>query len=290
MTDNILELKKKVCAKCKMMKPIDEFHKNKRLTDGRKIICKKCISLRKKELKIIKLQKAGIARFKNKEGDLPVIKDFWDEVKNKIGGFTGCLPAISGSGKSTLLTHMMKQIRKHFDLICIVSQNANADIYEHKVWDIRIHRRNMDKFLKQIRRFQVKTKRKLKVVVVLDDVTNKNTKANNIILDLVLNGRNQNISTLLSSQSDKLISKDERKNFHFAIILRQLQPESQIATIETFMLRFIKTPPGLTKDQKFDWLENYLLVHTKNYGCLFLNYRAKNEDDRIKIIKAKLPL
>jgi hypothetical protein len=39
----------KVCSKCKVEKPLEEFHKHKATKDGRQSYCKKCSSLRGKE-------------------------------------------------------------------------------------------------------------------------------------------------------------------------------------------------------------------------------------------------
>lgn len=39
----------KRCSVCKKVKPLEEFHRNKRNPDGRKYICKKCRKIRQKE-------------------------------------------------------------------------------------------------------------------------------------------------------------------------------------------------------------------------------------------------
>ena len=113
------------------------------------------------------------------------------------------------------------------------------------------------------------------------------TKKDTTLIDLVLNGRNQNISTCILSQSDKLISKNVRKNIKFVILLRQTSPESVESNVITFMLRFIKTPK-LSRDDRIQFLFQFLLEHTQDYTGLVLNYDGKNDDEKIKTIKAHL--
>jgi hypothetical protein len=45
-----VEMKLKVCTKCNILKPLDEFHKLKANRDGRTGGCKKCLNARLREL------------------------------------------------------------------------------------------------------------------------------------------------------------------------------------------------------------------------------------------------
>lgn len=285
----VSNIETKKCKKCFLEKSIDSFHRNRRLKGGRSLTCAKCTSIRKKYLKDKKLKELGLKRFRDREGDLPKLKNFFDLVKNKENGWTCAIPALSGSGKSTLTTYMCKQLKPHYDLICLVSQNVNAKIYNHPVWDIKIKRKDMDKFIKQIRSFQDRTHDFLKIVIVFDDVTNSKFKYSQPLDDLIMNGRNHEFVTILCSQYSKYISKSQRLNFHITILLRETNMKAIEATIDTFLDGFIDTP-DLNKKHRLKWLKNFFLNHTKNYNTLVLNYKAKNDDEKIFNYKAKLPL
>ena len=281
---------KKKCNKCKFEKKMTDFHKNKRLIGGRSFTCAKCTSIRKKFLKNKKLKELGLKRYRDRTGDIPVVKNFWDLVKNKENGWTLGVPATSGSGKSTILTYLAKQLKPHYDLICLVSQNASAKIYKNDVWDIKIKRKYMDKFINQLRNFQENTNDFLKIVIVFDDVTNQKFKYSKSLDDLIMNGRNHEFVTILSSQYSKYIGKGQRAQFHFIMLLREINSKAMETTVETFMDGFVPSPPDLNKKNNLKWLKNFLLSHTKNYNALILNYKATTDNEKLYTYKAKLPL
>lgn len=277
------------CNKCGKDKPESGFHRNRKLLRGYHQTCKECLKQRRIEIKKAKIEAMGVRGFRNKKGDLLKINNFKNEIvkDGKLKHFTLLIPAVSRSGKSTLMTYIVSQIKKLYDLVILVSQNADADIYENDNWDLKIDGRYQKKLVKMLRLFQKKTKRFLNILIVFDDNSNSKTKKDTTLIDLVLNGRNQNISTCILSQSDKLISKNVRKNIKFVILLRQTSPESVESNVITFMLRFIKTPK-LSRDDRIQFLFQFLLEHTQDYTGLVLNYDGKNDDEKIKTIKAHL--
>ena len=287
---------KKRCIKCDLLKVLTEYHKDKNLKDGHKSVCRTCVKLRKQHYKRVKLEKTKAEKpvdekpVANTDNGLPRITDFWDEIKDKKDNmFTACLSATSSSGKSTLLNYMIWQLKKQkaYDIYVMISQNEDIDMYNNDLYDIKINRKQMDRFVKQIRLFQKKTGRQLKIFLALDDVTNGNFKNNNVLTDLFMNGRNQNISTVLSSQSDKLVAKNIRKNVHFAILLRSKNISMNEANVESFMWGFIRPPPEYnTKQKKLDYLYSFMDKHTKDYNALVLHYNAKDDNKNVQLYKA----
>ena len=206
---------KKRCIKCDLLKPLTEYHKNKNLKDGHKSVCRTCIKLRKQYYKKIKAEKAQKEDVKpdDKPDDkvvektdsnsLPRITDFWDEIKDKKDNmFTACLSATSSSGKSTLLNYMIWQLKKQkaYDIYVMISQNEDIDMYNNDLYDIKINRKEMDRFVKQIRLFQKRTGRQLKIFLALDDVTNGNFKNNNVLTDLFMKVKKLILKKLIFGQ------------------------------------------------------------------------------------------
>lgn len=264
-------MKSKICNKCKIQKVLKHFHKNRYNHDGHSGRCRPCTSEGKKTLKQKKLEAAGLRRFHALEGGLPVI-NFRKAItpKGELKHFTAIFSAISRSGKSTLISWMLNKVKDLYDIIILVSQNATAQIYDDKIWDIKV-RKGHKKLIQQIRMFQRRTHNKLNILFVFDDFTSPSIKSDSSLTNLFVNGRNARLSVIFAAQDHVMINKTIRLNSRFVFILKQTNPQSNLRTIEQFLLGFINTPPGLSKRDKKEWLRRFQLHHTKDYKAIVLD-------------------
>ena len=280
----------KKCTKCKVVKSLESYYRNRNRNDGRKGACKTCERAATIKRNVNRKKKLGLSYGTNDK--LPIIKNFWNMVKDKQKiSFTALLNGLSGSGKSTLIVHMMKQLKPHYDLIILVSQNIKADVYNHPVFDIKIHRDDAMKAVDLIRYFQEESNSYLRIIIILDDVVNIKFRYNSSVEDLILNARNIGISTVYSTQTPMLITPNIRKNVHFVFLFRDLDPQSIKSSVDLFLHMFVRLPDKLkNKRERDEWLTQYLYKHTENYNVLVLNKKAKTYDERFSNYRASIPL
>ena len=91
-------------------------------------------------------------------------------------------------------------------------------------------------------------------------------------MQMFVRGRNSNISVITSSQSTKLINKNNRMNSDFVFIGNN-PGEARLDILETFLLGSdIPLPSNIkTKSQKLEYLNKFVLHYTNNYGFIVVN-------------------
>lgn len=277
---------KKTCPKCQEVKDNNEYYKNRILWDGLARICKKCVKEERGDLK--ERRRKNIEKIKNKvfgDQDLENLPEF--DFKNEIirdgkpYHFSGLFIAQSRSGKTTLLKHLLKDIKPYYDIIIMITESIQADIYNTDLFDFitTSNKQQYKKLINAVRMFQRETKNSLNFLVIFDDFCNPNDAK---IRDLYTNGRNSNISVFQLVQDVTMTKNHCRLNSLYVFLFNQKNAVAVERTTHHFLLNFIKTPSELkSKAEKTDYLINWVQRQTQNYNSVVLNI------DKGQVMKVK---
>lgn len=180
------------------------------------------------------------------------------------------LSAVRRSGKTTVIRWLYPFFLRTYDIVLFVSNSIHNPIYDF-VTGPRFPDYNIQ-FFKDIFKFQRKTGNLFKILIITDDCVSMKRKNDNGLLQAFVRGRNSKISVVTSSQSTKLINKNNRQNADFVCIGNN-PGEFRMDVIETFLMGAnIKIPKFVkTKSQKLDYLNQFVLNYTKNYGFLIID-------------------
>jgi hypothetical protein len=219
--------------------------------------------------------------------EIPLLNfpDAWRADKNYAAAFV----APRESGKSTMIKHLYPYFRSSFDKIIFFTKSYQADIYDFldkkdknfiiTHWDLRV--------LKYLEYLQRKTDNAFRFLIIFDDMLNKGGMRNSeTILDMFTRGRNMNCSIIISMQSCSYLHPDSRKNLDFAFLLGVRTKEDSDSMYERLMEGIMPVDPDLSlrkqKNLFFEWMKEV----TKDYWCLFVNYRKDADGNRLHKIKA----
>ena len=282
------------CNKCFEQLPETDFHINRYLARGRKIICKSCL---KKEIQKRKLNKntkkntkknIKIATSQNLDSleEFDIRKEIWrkDEKtgKHKLFHFSAIYQAQSRSGKSTNMLYQLSKIKDLYDIIILITESSQANIYKNGNLITYITTgKYYKKIIQLIRFFQRKTDNYLNFMIILDDFA----KRQDILLrNLFTNARNSKISVIHSVQSSTMVNNQARYNTLYVFLFNQKNSEAIFRTINFWLYNFIETPSELkSKGDKIDFLKNWFLNQTQNYTSMVLNI------DKGLVMKSKAP-
>lgn len=220
-------------------------------------------------------------------GELPLLDfaDTWKSDKNYAAAFV----APRESGKSTLIKYLYPYWKSTFDKVIFFTKSYQADIYEFldkkdknfiiTHWDLRV--------LKYLEYLQRESDNAFRFLIIFDDMLNKGGMRNSeVILDMFTRGRNMNCSIIISMQSCSYLHPDSRKNLDFAFLLGVRTKEDSDSMYERLMEGIMPVDPNLSlrkqKNLFFSWMKEV----TRDYWCLFVNYRKDAEDNRLHKIKA----
>lgn len=194
------------------------------------------------------------------------------------------LVAIRRSGKTTLLKHLLYPLLiQDYDIVLFISNSIFNSCYDF-VTGPRFSQHSSE-MLKDILKFQRKTNMLFRIAVVFDDCVSIKKKNDDSLLQFFIRGRNSNIGIFLSTQSTTLVNKNNRSNSDFVFVGNNPSAEFREDVIKAFLNGLVKTPKFVkTKTQKFDYLNSYLLHHTKNHGFIVVdNINHKVYHCRLKL-------
>lgn len=289
ITKNNTSIHMLYCKKCMKEYHSDFFYNNRTLSSGKSPNCKKCTNDRARELKQrkradvkssnseeIKQIAAGEQELETLDIEKEVIVD------GKLKHFTSLFVAQSESGKTVLMMYLIKMLRKHYDMVILVSKNIQAESYDLSKFDFYTNEMYLDKVVYAIRYLQRTTNNKFNILLIVDDIK---TRQKATIQDLFTNGRNSNITIMNLVQHPTMIDNHIRTNCKFIFLFNQKNPELIRGTMEKFLFKFVKTPKeAMTRLQKEEYLENWLQHNTQNYTSIVLNIKS----GKIQKIKAVL--
>lgn len=270
------------CRRCDIPKKPSEFHKNRAMVRGHHSICKDCANA------AIRTRKAGKKKLLEKtvnvilEDDKPVasletsLEDFDIEKENVVDGklkhFTALFVAQSESGKTTLMMHLIKKIRKHYDLIILVTKNLQAEAYDLTKFDFYTNDVYLERVIHSLRYFQKSTNNMFNILLIIDDVKTRSKLA---IQELYTNGRNSNITTWTLVQHPTMVDNHMRTNCKFIFLFNQKNPELIAVTTKYFLKNFVKVPKELRSRYDAEiYLEKWLQKNTENYYSVVLNIKS----------------
>lgn len=200
--------------------------------------------------------------------DLPIF-DFQEKLESDKN-YAMIIAAIRRSGKTTMIRYIYPLLLKNYDIVLFISNSIHNPVYNFVTGPSFLD--HSPQMFKDIMKFQRQTQNMFRICVVLDDCISVNKKNDNALLQFFIRGRNSNITVILSSQSPKLINKNNRGNSDFTIIGNNPSAEFREDVIKSFLNGVVPIPKFIkTKTQKNDYINQWLLHHTKKYGFVILD-------------------
>lgn len=267
-----------ICSKCKELKHIDAFNKDRTRARGiRNNICKMCKYKAKHELREKTLEEL--------KSDNEYAKPDFNELFKKGEGYTCAIFGSSRSGKTTFLTWLYKNyLSKNYDIKIMFSTNSHIEAY-------KVFKENdghlLDKFNNDLclclHNIQKKTQNYYNICLLMDDEINQ--KNNKTLKNSFVTWRNANISTFVSLQSSGMLDKHARNCIH-RLVLMKINNEELIDLVDRLLISIIPTPNNLYRiyDKK-QYLYNWYIKNTSDYNFIIIDMLDNN-----KIYKFKTPL
>jgi hypothetical protein len=203
-------------------------------------------------------------------------------ILQKNTGNSTCILGSSKKGKTTLLLHLYNKFYKkdkHF--ICsLFASNIHASIYKRdkKLLTCNVFNKKSQKYIKLQKYINSKTGNNYKFLNMFDDIIN-NMQYQGLINELILSYRNSNMSTILSFQYLRLLSKMNRANVNNIIIFGSNSNESINDLITTFLRPYFIKMGFVTYHEQM----NFFKYVTDNHGFFYIN----NDSDHISFHRIK---
>ena len=151
-------------------------------------------------------------------------------------GNTICLLGSSKRGKSTLMVEIWK--RYYSDdkklITVLISPSCHIPMFKNLKNVIKINKFGADtvQLLKDVKRIQNKTENSYKFLFMIDDCVD--SKYCSILNQMILVMRNSHVSTIISLQYDKLLSKQCRSSINNVVLFGQNTDESIEGCLKSF--------------------------------------------------------
>lgn len=192
-----------------------------------------------------------------------------------------------GSGKTTLIQFLYPLLMDLFDIVVFFSFSLHNDLYKD------IQEPKFDNYhpqlVKELFYFQKKTKNKLSLCVVMDDMISESIKHDDSLMQLYTRGRNSNISVIITTQHMNIMKNTNRANCSFIFFGKTNTASSRLVLIEDYLLPIIKIPKELgikTKSAKIDYLDAWVQNYTQDHNFLVIDYFNTGET----VYNYKVPL
>ncbi len=190
-------------------------------------------------------------------------------VSLKLDAGTGNSTCIFGSskrGKSTLMMHLFKKYYNNKDWISILfTNNSHMSLYSDKKLIINDgFDRDSENTIKLEHYINKQTKNEYNFLTMLDDVVD--AKYSRIINELVLIYRNANLSSIISLQYAKLLSKQNRTNVNNIFIFGFNLVNEREELINMYLKSELISLGYTTKDQQLEFFD-YV---TRDHGFFYL--------------------
>jgi DNA-directed RNA polymerase subunit RPC12/RpoP/energy-coupling factor transporter ATP-binding protein EcfA2 len=194
------------------------------------------------------------------------LEPFELDVDHRFGhGRCYALIMASGAGKTTLIKYMIKKYFKDY-ITFMYASNLNSDIYDDLSKDVITTYEFNPKWVKFQKKINQQFKKKpFRFLNILDDQVSNNTKNDEMVKRLATSYRNSSISTIVTAQYNKMLSRPLRGNCK--MILGALRTDEDIKDVIQLYAGMIFNGLGLNMSQK---IETYRML-TSNYQFIILN-------------------
>jgi len=200
--------------------------------------------------------------------DLVEYSSYPELILDKQTGNTTALLGAGKAGKSTLMMSLYKKYYSHPIIIStLFSMNPHIAIYEDnpELLICPTFNKRCENLITMMKHINQNCNNKYEFLVMFDDVLN--TRQKSLIDNLILSFRNSLISTILSVQYSKMISKANRANLN-NIFLGAFRTEEAIRDIVTMYLKSKLSTMGIRNiEDQMAWYKQV----TKNHGFIYLN-------------------
>lgn len=281
--EEINEIIKKKCNKCKIIKDLNDFYNDRRnYKDKKTSICKQCFYLKKDiKLKMIENKKKENMSFAQEANIKKMYEDSeYDKTKNKTSHYSMIILGSSRSGKTTKIKKIIEEIEHKYDLIFVFSNSLNDPIYNFIDYSEKSKYISLFDYdaeiIKDIFNLQRAVKNIYNILVLFDDCVSNSSKQSDALMNIFIRGRNSGISIIFSSQSPVLIGKIGRTNSNYVVICKNNSPLIIETIIENFISHQIKIDENISKRNRDTFYKDYISENTQNYKAIVLDMLNNN--------------
>lgn len=189
-------------------------------------------------------------------------------------GNTICLLGSSKRGKSTLMVEIYKRYYENDKklITILISPSSHIPMFKKLKNVIKINKFGKDtvQLLKDVKRIQNKTENAYKFLFMIDDCVD--SKYCSILNQMILVMRNSHVSTIISLQYDKLLSKQCRSSINNVVMFGQNTDESIVSCLTSFCGSELTRKTGKKGEDLIDLFRNYTDGDGDGAGHAFLTY------------------
>lgn len=174
-------------------------------------------------------------------------------------GNTICLLGSSKRGKSTLMVEIYKRYYENDKklITILISPSSHIPMFKKLKNVIKINKFGKDtvQLLKDVKRIQNKTENGYKFLFMVDDCID--SKYCSILNQMILVMRNSHVSTIISLQYDKLLSKQCRSSINNVVMFGQNTDESIVSCLTSFLGSELTRKTGKKGEDLIGLFRNY---------------------------------
>ena len=215
--------------------------------------------------------KLKLHRFKNTSPDFNL---------DQGTGNTICLLGSSKRGKSTLMVEIYKRYYQDDKklITILISPSSHIPLFKKLKNVIKINKFGQDtvQLLKDVKRIQNKTENAYKFLFMIDDCVD--SKYCSILNQMILVMRNSHVSTIISLQYDKLLSKQCRSSINNVVLFGQNTDESIEGCLKSFCGSELTKMTGKKSEDLIDLFRNMTDGDGNGAGHAFLTYNPMSRE------------
>lgn len=191
-----------------------------------------------------------------------------DLILNNDTGNTTFLLGASQRGKSTVLMYVYDKYYSGNDFISILfAINYQIKAYKnHKNLIIcKTFNNQAEKLIKMEKYINTNCKNKYKFCNMFDDIIDQ--KYNKLLNSLITTFRNSNISSVISLQYPKFLSRNQRTNIHNILLFGFNNDEAIIDVVKFWLKGFFNKLGYKTENEQIEFYKEV----TKDYGFIYVS-------------------
>lgn len=188
----------------------------------------------------------------------------------------GLIVGSSNSGKSFFCRWLLREIKKHYNIIVVMSDNYQTRREYQVLCKIpdKFVRSYLDvELIESLRAMNdtrmMEGKKMFKIMILLDDCSDGKSRYNDSLLQIYKGGRHLNISTLYLCQNAVLTSLNWRNNSNLIVVFRSTSIAEKERIAKALITGSVECPTDWTTGKEILFYKQLIKEYTSTQGnCL----------------------